>query len=66
MSHLITSQKAFQDEDFHHNPVTPTYPKKDYDKMKDCKNYSTCSAPLCPPDPDATKRPWYVGVDVTK
>ncbi len=34
--------------------------------MKDCNNYSTCAAPLCPLDPDIHKRTWIMGEDICK
>ena len=32
--------------------------------MRNCKNYSTFSAPLCPLDPDISLRSWMVGEEV--
>lgn len=32
--------------------------------MMDCPNYFTCSVPLCPLDPELSKRSWIIGEKV--
>jgi|GEM_PF-3178805 len=31
--------------------------------MKNCHNYLTCNANICPVDPDRNKRSWFIGED---